>query len=99
MIVHDTATAFVVLVDTAILWARVLGAALAFVLCVAAFAVGPLIAPAMKTATGRLSGPSWTRGPLRARIFAGARTRRHSGRTRPLWVHSQPLDLECEEAA
>lgn len=69
MIVHDAATAFVDLIDTAVLWARIIGAALALVLCIVAFAAGPLIAPAAH-AVRRRTAPSWARGRARARRIA-----------------------------
>lgn len=96
MILHDAASAFVTLIHAALLWAQVVGAAVGFVLCVVGFAVGPLVAPAMKAATRRAAGPSWARGALQARFLTRRRLKRSSSHTapRPLWAHSQPLDYE-----
>lgn len=99
MIVHDAATAFVAIINAAILWAQLVGAAAAFVLCVVAFAVGPLVVPRVKTAARRLPGTSWARGRLRARMFARRHARRSQKRTRPRWAHSQPVDHDYEECA
>lgn len=93
MIIHEAATTFITLIDAAIMWARIIGAAAAFTLCVIVFAFGPLVAPAVKAAARRAVAPSWARGDLRARIYARTRTRRSSRRTAP-WVHTQPLDYE-----
>lgn len=94
MIVHDAATTFVALIDAALMWARIIGAAAGFVLAVAAWSLGPLVAPSVKAAARRAAGPSWARGDLRARIYARTRIRRSTGRTRPPWAHTQPLDYE-----
>lgn len=99
MIVHDAATAFVAIINAAILWAQIVGGAIAFVLCVVAFAIGPLVVPRVKTAARRLPGPSWARGRLRARMFARTRAKRTGRRTRPRWAHSQPVDHDYEECA
>lgn len=97
MIVHEAATTFTTLIDAALMWARIIGAATAFVLAVIAYAVGPLVAPRVKAAARRAAAPSWARGDLRARIYAHTRVRRSSGRTAPLWSHEQPT--RYEEAA
>lgn len=94
MILHDAATTFTTLIDAAVMWARIIGAATGFVLAVAAWAVGPLVAPRVKAAARRAAGPSWARGDLRARIYTRTHARRPRGRTRPPWVHTQPLDYE-----
>lgn len=94
MIIHDAADAFVTLIHAALMWARILGAAAAFVLCAVAYAFGPCVAPRVKTAARHATGPSWARGALAARIFARGRVRRSSGHTRPPWAHSQPIDYE-----
>ncbi|MEU6376771.1 hypothetical protein [Streptomyces sp. NPDC046909] len=72
MIIIESADAFVALYDAVLLWARILGAAAAFVLCVVAYAIGPLVAPAARTVR---HAPSWARGAVRARRLARRRTR------------------------
>lgn len=94
MIVHEAATTFTTLIDAALWWARIIGAATAFVLAVAAYALGPLVAPRAKAAARAAVRPSWARGDLQARIYTRRHARRPSGRTRPPWVHTQPLDYE-----
>ncbi len=81
----EAATTFTLIIDAAVMWVQILAAAAAFVLCVVAFAVGPLVVPAARTVRRRT--PQWARGPIRARVTARRRTR-------PLWSHSQPLDYE-----
>ncbi len=81
MIVFEAADVFVAVVDAAILWAKVLAAALGFVLCMVAFCVGPLIAPAARAVRKRATGPSWARGHARARFLARTLRRRSRGRS------------------
>jgi len=92
-----TAALFVEALDTAITlgWALlgwlIFFATVAAILTLAAIATG---AWGVRTAWRRVARPSWARSRFRARIFARTRTRRPNGRTRPRWVHSQPLDYE-----
>ena len=97
MIIHDAATAVLAVRDAAIAWLW----ALAFVACVALFALGPLVAPAVKGARRRLSGPSWARGRVRARIHARTRVRAPHARTAhlPHWARTQPHTHDLDEAA
>lgn len=74
MIVQEAASTFVALIDAAVMWARIIAAAFALVLCVVAFAVGPLLAPAAETVRRR-ARPAWARGQAQARRIA-RRTRR-----------------------
>lgn len=97
MILHEAATTFVALIDAAVMWARLIAAALAFVLCVIAYAFGPLVAPSVMQAARRVARPSWRRGRLQACCYTRARIRRPQRRTAP-WVHTQPVD-HYEEAA
>lgn len=97
MIVQEAATTFVALIDAAVMWARIIAAAIAFVLAVIAYAVGPLVAPRAKAAARRVARPSWRRGRLQARHYVHARLKRPQRRTAP-WVHAQPVD-HYEEAA
>ncbi|MFJ8538134.1 hypothetical protein [Streptomyces sp. NPDC093591] len=92
--IAEAADTFVLIIDTAVMWVQILAAAAAFVLCVVCFAIGPLVTPAAKAAARRAVGPSWARGRLGARMYVLTRLRRSSGRTRPPWVHTQPLDYE-----
>ncbi|MDT7847237.1 hypothetical protein [Streptomyces justiciae] len=87
MIIIESAEAFVALYDAVLLWARIIGAATAFVLCVVAYAIGPLTAPPVSTVR---RAPSWARGRVRARLLARTRARR------PLlpWVCTQPRAYE-----
>ena len=71
MIFHEAATTFVALIDAAVMWARIIAAALAFVLCIAAFSLGPLVAPRAKAAARHVR-PSWARGRIQARRIARA---------------------------
>jgi len=66
----------------------------AFVLTICLFTGIAVIAQGVKTTRRALRGPSWARSRFRARIFARTRTRRPNRRTRPRWVHNQPLDYE-----
>lgn len=70
MIILEAADTFVVIIDTAIRWVKILAAAAAVTLCVVLFAIGPLIAPAVRRRI-----PAWARGPIRARLLARRRTR------------------------
>lgn len=70
MIITEIADTFVLLIDTAVLWVRVLAAALAFVVAVVAFAVGPLVVPGVRAVRRQL--PRWARGRVRARLLARA---------------------------
>ncbi|KOG21779.1 hypothetical protein [Streptomyces viridochromogenes] len=67
---------------------------LATVAAVLALAVIACGAWGVRALWRRAAGPSWRRGHVRARIYAARRLRRSNGRTRPHWVHSQPLDYE-----
>ncbi|MEW2420474.1 hypothetical protein AB0911_08010 [Streptomyces nigra] len=69
----------------------IFGATVAATLLLAALATG---AYGVRAVWRRTAGPSWQRGPIRARVYAARRTRRSTARTRPLWSHSQPLDYE-----
>lgn len=55
----------------------------AFVATVCLFTGIAVIAQGVKGARRMLAGPSWRRGRFGARMFARARTRRHSERTEP----------------
>lgn len=74
MIVQEGAGAIVALIDAAVMWARIIAASAALVLCVIAFAIGPLLAPAAETVRRR-ARPAWARGTAQARRIA-RRTRR-----------------------
>ena len=87
MIIHEMATAFTAIIDTAVAWVKLLAGLLAIVL----FTLALCVAPAQKTAPRRAPGPSWRRGRTRARILARRRTRAPHARTAP-WVHTQPRD-------
>jgi hypothetical protein len=71
VIVHDAASAFVALIHAVFAWAAVLAGVAAMVLC----AVPLCVAPGVRAVRKRVTGPSWARGPLRARILARTRAR------------------------
>lgn len=99
MLIREAATTFATLIDAAVMWARVIAAAGAAVLCIVAFAVGPLIAPRAKAAAQRVARPSWARGRLRAELTVRAgrrRTRRHPAPP-PHWARTD--NHRYEEAA
>lgn len=75
----------------ALWWWIVFLATVAAILALAATACG---AWGVRALWRRTAGPSWARGDLRARIYVRRRVRRSTGRTRPLWSHSQPLHYE-----
>jgi hypothetical protein len=54
VIVHDAATLFTTVIHRAVLAVEGVAAALAFVVCVVAYSVGPLVAPGLKAARTRL---------------------------------------------
>jgi hypothetical protein len=57
VILHDAATLFVTIIDRAVLTVQLLAGAAAFVLCVVAFAAGPLIAPTARAARRAAAAP------------------------------------------
>jgi hypothetical protein len=95
VILHDAATAFITLIDTALMWARLAGAALAFVLCVIAFAIGPLIAPHARRGARRGS-----RAPHSLSIDSNTTEdapkppQRRTARPAPSWAHTEPYTYE-----
>jgi hypothetical protein len=95
-VIVEAANTFVLIIDTAIAWVQILTGAAAFVLCVACFAIGPLVTPAATAARARLRRPVWARGRFRARLYVARRVRAPRRRTaaRPPWVHTQPIDYE-----
>ena len=96
MIVHDAAALFVTVIDRAFLVVQVAAGFAAMVGCAGIL----LVAPGVKAARKRVSGPSWARGRVRARIHARKRTRPTRGRTRAPWVHDQPVNHDdYQEAA
>ena len=99
MIVHDATTAWIAVIHWAIGWVMVGAAVTGMAGCAGVL----LVAPGVKAARKRLSGPSWARGRVRARIHARSRVRRSSGRTRPRmphWARTQPIrHHDYEEAA
>lgn len=78
MILHDAAAAFITVIDAATAWVEGLAAALAFVLCVVAFAAGPLIAPAIRRT--RRHTPTPVPAPARRPV--------------PSWAHTQPHNYD-----
>ncbi|REE62156.1 hypothetical protein BX257_4769 [Streptomyces sp. 3212.3] len=72
MIVHDAAAAFTAIIDGAVAWVQIFAGAAAITLC----ALAPLFAPGVKATARRVTGPSWARGRIRARIHARSRIRR-----------------------
>ncbi|MEU8968108.1 hypothetical protein AB0D11_02335 [Streptomyces monashensis] len=57
MILHDAATTFITVIDTAFVWVEMLAAALAFTVCVAGFAAAPLFAPTTRRGIRRPAAP------------------------------------------
>ncbi|MEV6833528.1 hypothetical protein AB0N17_03185 [Streptomyces sp. NPDC051133] len=78
MILHDAATAWLDLINAAVLWVETFAAAAAFTLCVVGFCLGPLIAPAARTV-------------CRAVVLPAAPARR---RPVPSWAHTEPYDYD-----
>jgi hypothetical protein len=69
----------------AIAWAGAIGAALAFVACVVAFCMGPLIAPATRAPRKPVTGPLVDEQPETVPESARARKRRPT----PSWAHTE----------
>jgi hypothetical protein len=95
VIVHDAAAAFLAVADAAVLWVEAFAAALAFVLCVAAYSIGLLIAPharqGVQVAAGETHSPSCaTRAAGRPPKPSGGRT----GRRVPSWAHTEPYTYD-----
>jgi hypothetical protein len=80
VLIHDAATLFVTIIDRAVLTVQLLAGAAAFVLCVVAFAAGPLIAPTARALRRAAVRPTAT-----------AHVRR---RPVPSWAHTEPYDYE-----
>lgn len=96
MIVKEAATTFILIIDTATHWIEVLAGAAAFVLCVIAYALGPLVAPPARAVRRRVA-PSWARGRARARRFARSkRDTPHADRTDPEPDDDEDDDLHCQ---
>ncbi len=105
MIVHDAAAVFVDLIHAALWWARAIGAAFAFTVCVVAFAAGPLIALRVETAQKRLSGRVTVPEPAKAALEPHESTNAPRARTElparrvPAWAHTEPHNYEETKAA
>jgi hypothetical protein len=94
VIIHDAAAAFVTLIDAALLWARVIAVAGAFVALVAAWSV-MLVAPGIRRRAQAARGAS-RRAPRDSRA-AMTPERPADGRTRPRvpsWAHTEPYDYD-----
>lgn len=58
MILHDAATAFITVIDTAFAWVEALAAAAVFVVCVVGLAAAPLFAPTTRRGLRRPAPPA-----------------------------------------
>jgi hypothetical protein len=91
VIVHDAAAAFLAVADAAVLWVEAFAAALAFVLCVAAYSIGLLIAPPARQGAKAATGAP--RSPVCGSRATGGAPRPSGGRTGrrvPSWAHTEP---------
>jgi hypothetical protein len=85
VILHDAATAFITVIDTALLWVQVLAGAAAMVLCALPLCVAPGVKAARRALDARRSAEHAPQAPAEP-------TSAVKRRPVPSWAHTEPYD-------